>query len=95
MKTEEITTAKTTTPVLLIILSSIGPDDLFDLTVMSLKKRFSLAMKDGFFAVFSICHGSSFLHHFVSLWSVCFRQNLQYFFSSILSGSFFLFFMVL
>jgi len=34
-------------------------------------------------------------HYFVSLWTVCFWQNLQYFFISILSGSFFLFFIVL
>jgi len=60
-----------------------------------LKKRFILAMKDGFFAVFSFATVVPSFHHFVSLWSVCFRQNLQYFFSSILSGSFFLFFMVL
>jgi len=34
-------------------------------------------------------------HYFVSLCTVCLWQNLQYFFISILSGSFFLFFMVL
>lgn len=62
---------------------------------MSLKKRFTLEKRDGFFAVFSLATvNTSSFPYFVSLWSVCLRQNLQYFFISSLSGSFFLFFLV-
>ena len=62
---------------------------------MSLKKRFTLEKRDGFFAVFSLATvNTSSFPYFVSLWSVCLRQNLQYFFISSLSGSFFLFFSV-
>ena len=59
---------------------------------LSHMEREILAKKPGFFSVPAIFVSPPYL---VSLWTVCFRQKRQYFFISSLSGSFFLFFLVL
>ena len=95
MPIEEMITTTITTMVLLMTCFLLGQTIFLSSPAMSLKKRFTLEKRDGFFAVFSLATvNTSSFPYFVSLWSVCLRQNLQYFFISSLSGSFFLFFMV-
>ena len=52
------------------------------------------AVSATFFSLSAITSFLLFASYLVSLCSVCLRQNLQYFLSSSLSGSFFLFFIV-
>ena len=104
MKTPTTSTQAITTSVLLTIWFLLGQTTFFSslfisrnqrLTRLAVRaKKFSFLLASAMLFTLSALITNSMLY-FVSLWTVCFLQNLQYFFISRRSGSFFLFFMEL